>query len=71
MQGREYLELAREIVQGGSEKHWRGTAGRAYYALFLEARDALARWGFVSARHENAHHFVKAHYGPSINPWPV
>ncbi|MBI1915563.1 MAG: HEPN domain-containing protein [Planctomycetes bacterium] len=62
MQGREYLELAREIAQGGTEKHWRGTAGKAYYALFLEAREVLARWGFVSARHENVHHFVKARY---------
>src|SRR6185369_6227117 len=61
MQGREYLDLAREILLGATEKHWRGAAGRAYYAVFLEGREALARWGFVPARHENAHHFVKVH----------
>ena len=47
MRGREYLELAREILPGGTEKHRRGAAGRAYYALFLEGREALARWGFL------------------------
>src|SRR5437016_2820647 len=62
MQGREYLELAREIFQGKTEKHRRGATGRAYYALFLEGREALARWGFVPARHDNAHHFVRAHF---------
>jgi hypothetical protein len=62
MQGREYLELAREVFQGRTEKHWRGAAGRAYYALFLEGREALARWGFVPARHESAHHFVRVHF---------
>ncbi len=62
MRGREYLELAREILPGGAERHRRGAAGRAYYALFLEGREALARWGFVPARHENAHHYVRLHF---------
>ena len=33
MQGRAYLLLAREIFAGGTERHWRGTVGRAYYAF--------------------------------------
>ena len=42
MRGREFLDLAKEIIRGATEKHWRGTAGRAYSALMLEGRDALA-----------------------------
>ena len=62
MKGREYLELAREILPGGKERHWRGASGRAYYALFLEGREALARWGFVPTRGENAHNFVRLRF---------
>jgi hypothetical protein len=43
MQGREFLDLAREIVGNGSERHWRGAHFHAYHALFLECREALAR----------------------------
>lgn len=62
MRGREYLELAREIVGGGTERHWRGASGRACYALFLEGREALTRWGFVPAPRDNVHHFVRLHF---------
>jgi len=62
MLGREYLDLAREILPGGTEKHWRGVSGRAYYAVFLEARDALARWGFVPTRADSVHYFVRSRF---------
>ena len=62
MQGREYLELAREIMSGGTEKHWRGAAGRAYYALMLECREALFRWGFALPPRQNVHHFARMRF---------
>jgi hypothetical protein len=46
MDGRAFLAVARWLVTENDEAWLRTSAGRAYYALFLEARDALSRWGF-------------------------
>jgi hypothetical protein len=59
MRGRQFLDLAREIIaQGTQERHRRGAAGRAYYALLLECRDALDAWGFGRPRRDSVHNFV-------------
>ena len=68
MQGREYLELAREWVVGPAERHWRGAAGRAYYALVLECREALFRWAFPLPRRENVHTFVRLRFTFPADP---
>ena len=68
MQGREYLELAREILIGGTERHRRGASGRAYYALMLECRDALFRWGFALPPRENVHHFARMRFSFPAHP---
>lgn len=59
MRGREFLDLAKEMIRGATEKHWRGAAGRAYYALMLECREALLRWGIPMFPNESAHRFVR------------
>jgi hypothetical protein len=62
MDGRAFLSVARELIRGRTEAHWRSSAGRSYYALFLECRDALARWGFTLHRHATIHHFVRQRF---------
>jgi hypothetical protein len=37
-------------------------AGRAYYALFLEARDALIRWGIALPPHTTLHADVRLRF---------
>ncbi|CAN5607087.1 hypothetical protein BH23PLA1_BH23PLA1_30690 [soil metagenome] len=59
MDGRSFLEVARELASGATEAHWRATAGRAYYALLLEARDLLDRWGLPRASRDRAHHLAR------------
>jgi len=62
MEGRRFLDVARAVVQGQTEAHWRTAAGRAYYALLLEARTALQRWGFPTPPRDRVHAFVRLQF---------
>ena len=59
MDGRAFLDVAERLAQGLTESDWRTSAGRAYYALMLEGRAALGRWGFMLPPHEQVHRFVR------------
>lgn len=62
MDGRTFLGVARRLAQGGAEADWRTAAGRAYYALLLEGRAALQRWGFSILRQDQIHAFVRLRF---------
>ena len=60
MQGREFLDLARELLASGtSSRHWRAVIIHAYYALLLECRDAMARWGLPPVARQQLHAQVR------------
>jgi hypothetical protein len=59
MDGRAFLAVARELAAGSTAAHWRSSVGRSYYALFLEGRDLLQRWGFTPQRRDPVHSFVR------------
>jgi hypothetical protein len=63
MDGRAFLAIAGQLLAGGTEAHWRSAAGRAYYALLLEGREALRRWGFGSPPRHQVHAFVRLRFG--------
>jgi hypothetical protein len=60
MPGREFLDLARELLTlGNSPRHWRAVIIHAYYALLLECRDAMGRWALPALPRQQVHAQVR------------
>jgi hypothetical protein len=68
MNGRQFLDLAREVAAGATELHWRGSAIHAYYALLLECRDTQIRWGCATPQRHNVHATVRLRYRYTKEP---
>jgi hypothetical protein len=62
MAGKGFLDVAREVVAGTTEFHWRAAVVHAYYALLLEGRDTLFRWGQSMPRRDTVHAWVRLRF---------
>jgi hypothetical protein len=59
MRGREFLDLAKELASGSRPYHWRGATIHAYYALLLECRELMARWGLPAPSRHQVHAVIR------------
>ena len=68
MDGRAFLDVARELATGSGEPHWRSGVGRAYYALLHEVLGALRRWGFSLPARDKVHPFARLKFIYATDP---
>src|SRR5262245_46164922 len=59
MNDREFLNVACAAIADPDEEWQRTAAGRTYFALFLECRDALEGWGFAETSIHQEHAAVR------------
>jgi uncharacterized protein (UPF0332 family) len=58
MNGRDFLLVAYDLLDGLREADWRSAASRAYYAAFHAARDFMLAAGFSTPLAERAHAYL-------------
>jgi hypothetical protein len=66
MDGRAFLDSARQLLAAPGEANWRSAMGRCYFALLNEAQAALERWGFPLPAGADAHAFVTGRFDSAM-----
>ena|SRR5436190_1871088 len=59
MQGRTFLDQARDSLPGTKPRQRRAAIIHAYYALLLECREAMIRWGLPTLQRLQVHSQVR------------
>jgi hypothetical protein len=59
MQGRAFLDQARDSLPGTKPRQRRAAIIHAYYALLLECREAMIRWGLPTLQRLQVHSQVR------------
>jgi hypothetical protein len=59
MKGREFLDQARDSLPGSLQRHRRSAVIHSYYALLLECRDLMSRWGLQRLSRQQVHAQVR------------
>jgi uncharacterized protein (UPF0332 family) len=68
MDGRDFLEVARDLASGSREADWRSAVSRAYYAAFHVARLFMEEVGFTVPRADRAHAHIWLRLANSGDP---
>ena len=68
MDFRDFLPLARALVNGSTEAEWRSAVSRAYYAAFHVAGGLLGKLGFIVPLGERAHGYLWLRLSNSGHP---
>jgi hypothetical protein len=64
MDGRSFLDVARDLAAGSGEPLWRSCVGRAYYALLQES---IPPWGREPEQDETAPDFFRRPAGDAAS----
>jgi uncharacterized protein (UPF0332 family) len=68
MDFRDYLTVADDLVNGGTEAEWRSAVSRAYYAAFHVGCQLLRALGFTVPHADRAHGYVWMRLSNSGHP---
>ncbi len=59
MDGKDFIQVAKDLTKGLSEAHWRSSISRSYYAAFHRSRQFVVRKGTQVPPTGNAHMIVR------------
>jgi uncharacterized protein (UPF0332 family) len=68
MDGKDFIQVAKDLIKGASEAHWRSSISRSYYAAFHISRRFVLRKGGGVPQTRDAHMMVREYLIGSNDP---